>query len=59
MSYFSSPKAYEAATGRKFTACCSCIHVTGSVRGMVKLGFWSKETHKVRHGRYIYEQPYN
>lgn len=30
---------------------------TGSVKGMVKLGFWSKDSDKVRHGNYIYEQP--
>lgn len=24
---------------------------------MVKLGFWSQDSDKVRHGNYIYEQP--
>lgn len=33
------------------------IHRTGSVKGMVKLGFWSQDSDKVRHGNYIYEQP--
>lgn len=57
MSYYSSPKKYEVATGKKFTTNCSCIHVTGSVKGMVKLGFWDKNSDKVRHGNYIYQQP--
>ena len=43
MAYYSSPKKYEMATG--------------SVKGMVKLGFWSQDSDKVRHGNYIYEQP--
>ena len=59
MSYYSSPRKYENATGRRFTEKCPCIHVTGSVRGMVKLGFWSKESDKVRHGNWIYKQPWN
>ena len=42
MSYYSSPKQYENATGKRFTTNCPCIHRTGSVRGMVKLGYWSK-----------------
>lgn len=33
------------------------IHRTGSVKGMVKLGFWDKDSDKVRHGNYIYKQP--
>ena len=57
MSYYSSPRKYENATGKRFTKNCPCIHVTGSVRGMVKLGFWSKESDKVRHGNWIYKQP--
>lgn len=57
MSYYSSPKQYENATGKRFTEECSCIHVSGSVRGMVKLGFWSKNSDKVRHGSWIYQQP--
>lgn len=57
MAYYSSPRKYEDATGRKFTKNCPCIHKTGSVRGMVKLGFWSKDRDKVRSGNYIYEQP--
>lgn len=59
MAYYSSPKKYEAATGRRFTANCPNIHRTGSVRGMVKLGFWPKDGDKVRYGSYIYLQPYN
>ena len=50
MAYYSSTKKYENATGKRFTEKCSCIHVTGSVRGMVKLGFWDKNSDKVRHG---------
>lgn len=57
MAYFSSPKQYENRRGRLFTTDCSCIHVTGSVRGMVKQGFWSKDSDKVRHGNWIYQQP--
>lgn len=46
------------AKGEKiFTTHCPCIHRTGSVKGMVKLGFWSQDSDKVRHGNYIYEQP--
>ena len=33
------------------------IHITGSVRGMVKLGYWSEDSDKVRNGNYIYQQP--
>lgn len=43
--------------GKKFTTNCSCIHVTGSIKGMVKLGFWKKDSDKVRHGNWIYQQP--
>ena len=57
MSYYDSPIKYENATGKRFITNCSCIHVTGSVRGMVKLGFWSKDSDKVRHGNWIYQQP--
>ena len=57
MAYYSSPKKYEDATGKRFTTNCPCIHKTGSVRGMVKLSFWRKNSDKVRHGNYIYEQP--
>ena len=57
MSYYSSPRKYENATGKRFTTNCSCIYTTGSVRGMVKLGFWSKDSDKVRHGNWIYQQP--
>lgn len=57
MAYHSSPKKYEMATGKTFTTHCPCIHRTGSVKGMVKLGFWSQDSDKVRHGNYIYEQP--
>ena len=57
MAYYSSPKKYEMATGKTFTTHCPYIHRTGSVKGMVKLGFWSQDSDKVRHGNYIYEQP--
>lgn len=57
MAYYSSPKKYEIATGKTFTTHCPCIHKTGSVKGMVKLGFWDKGSDKVRHGNYIYKQP--
>lgn len=57
MAYYSSPKQYENRTGRIFTIDCACIHVTGSVRGMVKQGFWKKDSDKVRHGNWIYQQP--
>lgn len=57
MAYFSSPSQYEKRTGRKFTTNCSCIHRTGSVRGMVKQGFWKKNADRVRYGNYIYSQP--
>ena len=39
MAYYGSPRKYEAATGKTFSSNRSCIHRTGSVRGMVKLGF--------------------
>lgn len=58
MAYYSSPKQYEHATGKRFTTNCSCIHRTGSVRGMVKLGYCDKDSDKVRHGNWIYQQPY-
>lgn len=57
MAYYSSPKKYENATGKRFTTNCSSIHITGSIRGMVKLGFWDKNSDKVRHGNWIYQQP--
>lgn len=57
MSYYSSPKKYENATGKRFTTDCHSIHRTGSVRGMVKLGYWSEDSDKVRNGNYIYQQP--
>lgn len=57
MAYYNSPKEYENATGKHFTKDCPNIHATGSVRGMVKLGFWEKESDKVRCGNYIYMQP--
>lgn len=50
MAYYNSPKQYENATGKKFTTSCSCIHRSGSIRGMVKLGYWDKNSDKVRHG---------
>lgn len=57
MAYYSSPKQYETTTGKAFTTKCSSIHRTGNVRGMVKLGFWDKDSDKVRYGNYIYQQP--
>ena len=57
MSYHNSPKQYERATGKRFTTNCPCIHRTGSVRGMVKLGYWDKDGDKVRCGNWIYLQP--
>ena len=57
MAYYSSPKHYETTTGKAFTTKCSSIHRTGSDRGMVKLGFWDKDSDKVRYGNYIYQQP--
>ena len=57
MAYYSSPRKYENATGKNFTTNCSCIHRTGSVKGMIKLGFWNKNSDKVRHGNWIYQQP--
>lgn len=57
MAYYSSSRKYENATGKRFTDKYSCIHITGSVRGMVKLGFWDKDSDKVRHGNWIYQQP--
>ena len=57
MAYYSSPRKYENATGKRFTSNCPCIHRTGSVKGMVKLGFWDKDSDKVRHGNWIYQQP--
>lgn len=50
MPYYSSPKQFEMKTGKTFTQNCPCIHVSGSVRGMVKLGYWRKDSDKVRHG---------
>lgn len=57
MAYYSSPRKYENATGKRFTSNCPSIHKTGSVKGMVKLGFWGKNSDKVRHGNWIYQQP--
>lgn len=57
MSYYSSQKKYEYATGKTFTSNCSCIHKTGSIKGMVELGFWVKDSDKVKYGNYIYQQP--
>lgn len=57
MSYYSSPKKYEYATGKQFTTDCPSIHRTGSIKEMVKLGYWSKDSDKVRCGNYVYQQP--
>ena len=56
MAYYGSPRAYQAATGKTFSSKGPCIHRTGSVRGMVKLGFWPKDADKVRYGNWIYLQ---
>lgn len=34
--------------------CHPSIHYTGSVRGMIKQGYWSRNDHIVRCGSYIY-----
>ena len=57
MAYFSSPRQYENATGKRFTTKCPSIHRTGSIKGMIKLGFWNKNDNIVRHGNWIYRQP--
>ena len=57
MAYYNSPREYENAKGKLFTDKCPCIHVTGSVKSMVKLGFWDKDSDKVRRGNWIYQQP--
>lgn len=57
MSYYSSSKKYENATGKRFTTDCPNIHITGSVRGMVESGYLSEDSDKVRNGNYIYQQP--
>lgn len=56
MAYYHSPKEYEAKTGKRFSDKGPSIHRTGSVMGMVKLGYWDKDADKVRHGNYIYLQ---
>lgn len=50
MAYYSSPQQYENTTGKRFTTKCPCIHRTGSVRGMVKLGYWPKKEIKLDMG---------
>lgn len=44
MAYYSSPRKYENATGKRFTDKCPCIHR-------------DKDSDKVRHGNWIYQQP--
>lgn len=56
VAYYHSPKEYEVKTGKHFSDKGPSIHRTGSVRGMVKLGYWDKDADKVRHGNYIYLQ---
>ena len=48
MAYYHSPKEYEAKTGKRFSDKGASIHRTGSVKGMVKLGYWDKDADKVR-----------
>ena len=50
MAYYHSPKEYEAKTGKRFSDKGASIHRTGSVKGMVKLGYWDKDADKVRYG---------
>ncbi len=56
--YFSSPKKYSYARGKKATTIAPCIHVSGSIRGMRKL-FWGYDRDVVRIGSYYYLQPFN
>lgn len=56
MAYYHSPKEYEAKTGKRFSDKGASIHRTGSVKRMVKLGYWDKDADKVRCGSYIYLQ---
>ena len=39
MAYYHSPKEYEVKTGKRFSDKGASIHRTGSVKGMVKLGY--------------------
>ena len=57
MAYFRNPRQYENAIGKRFTTECPSIHRTGSIKGMIKLGFWNKNNNIVRHGNWIYKQP--
>lgn len=56
MAYYHSPKEYEAKTGKRFSDKGASIHITGSVKGMVKLGYWDEDADKVKRGSYIYLQ---
>ena len=56
MAYYHSLKEYEGKTGMRFSDKGPSIHRTGSVKGMVNLGYWDKDADKVRHGNYIYLQ---
>ena len=56
MAYYHSPKEYEGKTGKHFSDKGPSIHRSGSVKGMVKLGYWNENADKVRHGNYIYLQ---
>lgn len=45
----------DRSTGLEHS-CHPNIAASGSVIGMVKLGYWDKDADKVRHGNYIYLQ---
>lgn len=53
---YSSPKQHEMRTGNTFSKNVPCIHKTGSVKGMISQGFWSKDHDIVRSGAWIYNQ---
>lgn len=51
-----SPTKWNAHLAESNFQTRSSIHRTGSLRGMVKSGFWPKGADVVRHGNYIYLQ---
>lgn len=54
--YFSSPKQYECAKGRRFTENCPNAGPNPNVSGMRKL-YWGYDRDVVRKGKYCYLQP--
>lgn len=56
--YFSSPKEYERATGKRFTENCPSAGPHPNVSGMRKC-FWGYDRDVVRKGNYCYLQPFN